>query len=146
VTRAITHEVGEVDTVGRQFGWKGRLDGAKTEVSISAGDRRTTLRVRVALDEVAFGHFMLKGMLGGVGGGLVSTAVAIQAMGPVWAVVGAAVLGSGYFWSRHGFRRDAERYGARARELLDALVARTHAVADPGPAQELDRPVSLPNV
>ena len=46
VTRGITHEVGEVSTVGRQFGWKGRLDGAKTEVSVSAEDRRTTLRVR----------------------------------------------------------------------------------------------------
>jgi hypothetical protein len=34
VTRAVSREVGEVSTVGRQFGWKGGLDGAKAEVSI----------------------------------------------------------------------------------------------------------------
>ena len=146
VTRAVTHEVGEVSAVGRQFGWKGRLDGAKTDVSVSAGNQRTTVRVRVALDEAAVGHFMLKGMLGGFSGGLIATAVAMNAVGPVGLVAGALILGSGYLWARRGLQRDAARYGARARELIDALVARTHAVGGEDAPAESDRPASLPNV
>ena len=129
VVRAVTHEVGEVSTVGRQFGWKGRMDGAKTEANVSAGDQRSTIRIRVELDEVALGHFMLKGALFGIGGGLIGTAIAVTALGPIALGVGAATLGTGYFWARSGFRRAGSRYRARADELIDALVARASEIA-----------------
>ena len=124
VVRAVTHEVGEVSTVGRQFGWKGRLDGAKSDVSVSAGDDRTTLRVRIQLDEVAVSHFMLKTGMLGVGGGLFGAAVTVADYGPVALVLGGGVLASGYLWSRHGLRRATARYRARGHELIEALVTR----------------------
>ena len=127
--RAMTHEVGQVSTVGRQFGWKGRMDGAKTEVSVSAGDQRTTIRVRVELDEIALGHFMLKGMFFGVGGGLVGSAAASTLLGPLGVLVGAGTLATGYLWSRRGFRGGAARYEARAHDLVDALAQRASATA-----------------
>ena len=148
VTRAITHEVGEVSTVGRQFGWKGRLDGAKAEVSVSADDRRTTLRVRVELDEVAVGHFMLKGTLPGVGGGLLASALTVMAtgLGPLGVAVGSAVAGASYVWARRAFRQAATRYTGRARDLIDALAARTQAVARPDVRRSAEsRPLALPN-
>ena len=129
VVRAVTHEVGEVSTVGRQFGWKGRMDGAKTEANVSAGDQRSTIRVRVELDEVALGHFMLKGTLFGIGGGLIGTAMAVSVLGPIALGVGAVTLGTGYLWARIGFRSSSVRYGARANELIDALVARATEIA-----------------
>ena len=123
VVRAVTHEVGEVSTVGRQFGWKGRFDGARSDVSVSAGEDRTTLRVRIQLDEVALGHFMLKGTLFGVGGGIIGAAVT-AALGPVALAVAAGTMGTGYFWARHGLRRATARYRARGHELIEALVTR----------------------
>ncbi len=124
VVRAATHEVGEVSSIGRQFGWKGRMDGAKTEVSVSAGDRRTTVRVRVELDEVAVGHFMLKGVLFGVGGGVVGAAVASTLLGPLSVVIGAGALASGYLWSRRGLRGETARFYERANDLADAVATR----------------------
>jgi hypothetical protein len=124
VVRAVTHEVGEVSTVGRQFGWKGRLDGAKSDVTVSVSDERTTLRVRIQLDEVALGHFMLKTGLLGVAGGLITTAAVVTALGPLALVIGGGILGSTYFWSRYGLRGSTARYRARGHELLDALVER----------------------
>jgi hypothetical protein len=129
VTRAVTREVGEVSSVGRQFGWKGRLDGAKSEVSVSAGERSTTVRVRVDLDEAALGHFMLKGVLYGVGGGLIGSAIATTALGPLGFLVWAGTAGTGYLWARRGLTRDASRHRARAGELLDALAARATEVS-----------------
>lgn len=129
VVRAVTHEVGEISTVGRQFGWKGRMDGAKTEANVSAGEQRSTIRIRVELDEVALGHFMLKGTLFGIGGGLVGTAIAIAALGPIGLGFGAVTLGTGYVWARTGFRSAGARYWARANELVDALVARATEIA-----------------
>lgn len=129
VVRAVTHEVGEVSTVGRQFGWKGRMDGAKTEANVSAGDQRSTIRIRVELDELALGQFMLKGTLFGIGGGLIGTALAVSALGPIALGIGAAILGTGYGWARTGFRGAAARYRARANELIDALVVRAHEIA-----------------
>ncbi len=129
VVRAVTHGVGELSSVGRQFGWKGQMDGARTEVNISAGERTTTLRVRVELDEVAVGHFMLKGTLFGFGGGLLGTAAAITAFGPIGLVVGGVTLGSGYLWARDGYRGSAARYNARAHELVRALAARAREMA-----------------
>ena len=132
VVRAVTHEVGEVSTIGRQFGWKGRLDGAKSDVSISAGDDRTTLRVRIQLDEVAVGHFMLKTGMLGVAGGLIGTAATVSALGPFALVFGGGLLASGYLWSRHGLRRATARYRSRGHELIDALVTRIGETAGSG--------------
>ena len=124
VVRAVTHEVGEVSTVGRQFGWKGRLDGAKSDVTVSVGDQRTTLRVRIQLDEVALGHFMLKTGMLGVAGGLITTAAAATALGPLALALGGGILGSTYLWSRYGLRGSTARFRARGHELLDAMVER----------------------
>jgi hypothetical protein len=129
VVRGVTHEVGEVSTVGRQFGWKGRMDGAKTEANVSAGDRSSTIRVRVELDEVALGHFMLKGTLFGIGGGLIGTGIAVTVLGPLAFGVGAVMLGTGYVWARTGFRGAGIRYRARANELIDALDARATEIS-----------------
>jgi hypothetical protein len=124
VTRSLTREVGEVSTIGRQFGWRGRLDGARSEVSVSAIGDRTTVRIRVELDEAAVGQFMLKGMLFGGGGGLIATGVVANLLFPAAAMAtAAAVLGGSYLWSRRGLQKAASRYGARANELLDRLVA-----------------------
>ena len=128
VVRAVTHEVGEVSTVGRQFGWKGRLDGAKSDVSVSVGDQRTTLRVRIQLDEAILGHFMIKtGLLGMVS--LIATAGTVAEFGPLAIGIGGAIAGSGYFWSRRGLREATARYRARGHELLDALVERVAETA-----------------
>ena len=135
VVRAVTHGVGELSAVGRQFGWKGRLDGAKTEVNISAGEQQTTFRVRVALDEVAVGHFMLKGSLFGVGGGLIGGAAAAAAFGPIGLAVGAVTLLSGYMWARTGYRGAVVDYHARAQELVAALEARAREIAEPSSAR-----------
>ena len=134
VVRAVTHGVGELSSVGRQFGWKGRMDGAKTEVNISANERRTTLRVRVELDEVAVGHFMLKGTLFGAGGGLIGGAAAATAFGPIGLAVGGVTLLSGYLWARDGFRGSTAQFNARAHELIGALEARAREIAESDPA------------
>jgi hypothetical protein len=130
IVRAVSHEVGEVSTVGRQFGWKGRLDGAKADVNVSVGDVRTTLRVRVAMDEVALGHFMVKGVLFGFGGGLIGSAVAVTLLGPAAFALGAGTLATGYVWARRGFRGETMQRRARAAELLDALAFRTTRIAE----------------
>jgi hypothetical protein len=124
VIRATTHEVGEVSTVGRQFGWKGRSRGAKTDVSISAGERRTTLRVRIQLEEHAVGHFMLKGTMFGLGGGIVGAAAVASVAGILGPVAGPAIAGTGFVWARRGFARQVDRYRREANDLVDALVAR----------------------
>jgi hypothetical protein len=124
VVRATTHEVGEVSTVGRQFGWKGRLDGAATAVAVSASEGRTTFRVTIALDEVALGHFMLKGMGVGVGGGFVGGTALSMLLGPLGFALGVGTLAAGYWWARNGFAHATQRYRVRARELIDALVKR----------------------
>jgi hypothetical protein len=60
--RGLTGEVGEASTVGRLFGWRGRLDGARTEVSVAPDGGRTRMRVRVALDEVATSSYAGRGV------------------------------------------------------------------------------------
>ena len=131
VVRTVTHELGEISSVGRQFGWKGRMDGAKAEANVSAGDRRCTIRVRVDLDEAAVGHFMLKGTLFGfVGGVLAGAAASALILAPLGIAVTAGMLGSGYFWARHGLRGDEARYRARAHELVDAIAARASETAE----------------
>jgi hypothetical protein len=148
VARSMTREVGEISTVGRQFGWKGRLDDAKAEVSVSADDRRTTLRVRVELDEVALEDFMLKGALAGVGGGLGASALTVMTtgVGLLGVAVVSVVVGTCYVWARRGFRQATIQYTGRARDLIDALAARTQAVAaaDVRLGSE-SQPVAMPN-
>jgi hypothetical protein len=132
VVRATTRAVGEVSTVGRQFGWKGRLHDAKTDVSISAGEARTTFRVRIALDELAVGHFMLKGTMFGVGGGL-GTAALASSLGFFAPIVGLGVAGTGYLWARRGLARSAETFRQHARDLVDALAARAAEIGPRSP-------------
>jgi hypothetical protein len=131
VVRATTHEVGFVSTVGKQFGWKGRMRGAKTDVSISAGETRTTLRVRVALDEAAVGHFMLRLALFGLGGGLIGTALLAPVVGLLAPVVGLSVAGTGYAWARRGLAGTTEEHRRSAIDLVDALAARAMEASGP---------------
>lgn len=129
ITRSVTAEVGEVSTVGRQFGWKGRMDGAKTEVSVSAAERSTTIRVKIDLDEHATGHFMLKGMLGGVGGGFAVSAATVTLFGPVGFVAAAATLASGYYFARRGLRGEEQRFRHLGSELVERLAERINRIA-----------------
>ena len=130
VARRMTREVGEVSTVGRQFGWKGTVDGAKTDITVSAAEETTTFRVRIDLEHEILGHFMLKGMLGGGGGGLAGWALAASAtgMGVVAVAAGAAIAGSGYLWARRGLKRSTVQLRARAEQIVDALVARARDI------------------
>lgn len=137
VVRATTRAVGEVSTVGRQFGWKGRLQDAKTDVSISAGEARTTFRVRIALEELAVGHFMLKGTLFGVGGGL-GTAALASSLGFFAPIVGLGVAGTGYLWARRGLARSAETFRQQARDLVEALAARAAEIGGPRTPRQPD--------
>jgi hypothetical protein len=56
--RQATGELGEMQSVDRLFGWKGRVDGVKTEVSVSPADGPTRVRVRMEMDEAALGAHM----------------------------------------------------------------------------------------
>ncbi len=130
VARGMSREVGEVSTVGRQFGWKGSVDGAKTDVTVSVSDATTTFRVRIDLEQEILGHFMLKGVLGGAGGGLVGWAVVATATGVGLAGVAAAaaIAGSSYMWARRGLKRSAVAMRARAEQLVDALINRARDI------------------
>ena len=133
--RGQTRHLGESSTVGRLFGWHGRVDGAKTEVSVTPAGGRTQIRVRIELDEVALGHFMLKGTLFGGGAGFTAAMAGLSALGPLGLLVGGAVAGSGYLWARRGFRTAVEQYQARARAMAAALtdaVATGEALTDGG--------------
>jgi hypothetical protein len=128
--RRAAGSLGEPSLVGRMFGWKGQVAGAKAEVAVSPVDGRTTVRVRVDLEELAVGHFMMKGVLGGVGGGLVAAGAASTLLGPIGAAVGAVVLGGSYLWARTGFTRGAAAYRARAVAVAESVVeALSEAVA-----------------
>ena len=133
--RAETRQLGELSSVGRLFGWRGRLDGPKTEMSVGPAGERTQIRVRVELDEVALAHFMLKGTLLGVGGGLATSAftMAALALGPVGLVFGGAVLSGGYLWARWGFQSAVARSWARAGGLLATVAAALEAPPVPAP-------------
>jgi hypothetical protein len=123
VVRAHTRHLGEARTVGRLFGWRGRVDTARAEVSVTPAGARSAVRVRFELDELAVGHFMIKGMLLGVGGGLTALATAMALVGPVGIAAGGVVAAGGYVWARRDFRAGAARARARAQELASALAA-----------------------
>ena len=131
VARGISGEVGEVSTVGGQFGWKGSRDGAKTDITVSVSDATTTFRVRIDLDEEIIGHFMIKAVAGGAGGGIAGGAMiaAAAGVGLVGWVAGAAIAATGYIWARRGLKRSAISMRARAEQLVDALVARARDIS-----------------
>jgi hypothetical protein len=130
VVRGISREVGEVSNVGRQFGWKGSIDGAKCDITVSASGSTTTFRVRIDLEHEILGHFMLKGMLGGAGGGIVGASLAAAATGilAAGAVAGIGIAGGCYLWARRGLKKSAVSYRARAHQLVDALVQRARDI------------------
>ena len=128
VVRQRTGVVGEATTMGRQFGWKGKMDGAKTDVAISAGEESTTIRVAIDLEETAVGQFMLKTVMGGGMGGVATAG--ILGLYPLALVAGAAVLGAGYIWGRKGFQKTASDQAARGHELIDAIARRAGDLAN----------------
>ena len=127
--RRATGKLGEPNVVGRLFGWKGHIRGAKAEVAVSPANGRTTVRVRIDLEELAVGHFMLKGMLGGVGGGLIAGAIGATMLGPFGAILGPAMLGGSYAWARRGFGGGAAAYRRHAAEVAEAVAAAVSAAA-----------------
>jgi hypothetical protein len=140
--RETSGELGEVSTIGRLFGWRGRVDGAKAEVSVSAAEHRPTVRVRLLLDEAALGSFMGIGVAGGLGGAFVSFAATLTAFGPGAFVVAGGVATAGYLLARRAFARAAAKYQARAIAIADAVagtVAQTSAESD-APASDAPTP------
>ena len=122
--RRATGKLGEPNIVGRLFGWKGQIDGLESEIAVTSGDGRTTVRVRVSLEVMVIANFMLKGVLGGVGGGVVSAgAMSALAGGPVGVLAGVVAVGGGYLWARRGYRRAAANARAEAATVADALAA-----------------------
>ena len=120
--RRVTGELGDVSSVGRLFGWRGRLDGAPAEVSLSAADGRTAIRVRVTLEELAVReHTALTIGLGG-GGAVVAAGIASSLLGPAAWLVGGAVAGTGFLLARYRVRGTAERHAARTVALADAVA------------------------
>jgi hypothetical protein len=131
VTRRLTRGVGEVSMIGRQFGWKGFLEGANTEVSVSTTDEQTTVRVRVQLDDMAMGHFAVKTLLAGGLGGFAAAGfvTSITLMTPLGIAAGALTLGAGYLWSRRSLAKAGVTYRGRANALLEELAARVRMAA-----------------
>ncbi len=130
VARGMSREVGEVSTVGRQFGWKGAIDGAPTDITVSVSDSTTTFRVRIDLEQEVLGHFMLKGMLGGAGGGIAGWAFVATAtgLGVAGAAAGITIAATGYLMARRGLKQSAESNRAKAERIVDALIARARDV------------------
>ena len=122
--RSVSSEVGQVSTLGRAFGWRGRLRGAKTDVSVSPRETQTVVRVRVALDEVALGHFMVIGVVGGGAGGLFTLGMLLGPLGLAALAAGAGVAGSAYLTARLTYARQVRRYRGHASALADQLAAR----------------------
>ena len=121
--RRITGQLGESTGVGRLFGWKGLYDDAPCEVSISSEAGVTTVRVRLSGENHIMGQFMVKGMLGGVGGGIVVGGFSSMVIGGAGLVVSAAILGASYVMARRGFQRDHSLLRGKAADLADALAA-----------------------
>jgi hypothetical protein len=140
VVRRVTGHLGESRTVGQLFGWRGRLHGAKTEVSVSSSPDGVTVRVQVELDELALAHHMAKTALVGVGGGLVSGGVATAALGPAGWLVGGALLAGAYLWARRGYGRGADGLRAHAAAVADRLAAVIQRVNDAGAGEVARRP------
>jgi len=119
--RRATGELGELTSFGRQFGWKGVVDGAKAQIAVAPGGGRTMVRVRLELDELANGSFSIYGaLLGGFGGFLAG--LATLPLGVIGLGIGGAVAGTGYFTARTIFKRTATRLLARAEETADEVA------------------------
>jgi hypothetical protein len=122
--RRATGKLGEPHIVGRLFAWKGHVGGLEAEVGMTPADGRTTVRVRVNLEVMAVAHFMLKGMLGGVGGGVVGAGTMTALVGgPVGVLTGVVVAGGGYLWARRGYRRAVASARGEAATVADAVAA-----------------------
>jgi hypothetical protein len=134
IVRTTSGQVGEVGTVGRQFGWKGSIDGATTDVTVSVSDTSTTYRVRIDLAEELVGNLMLKGVLGGGMGGLLGGLGAATAAGMALpgVVAGIAIAVGGFLWARRGLRNSGMSYRARAEQLVEELVSTRPRTPDPG--------------
>jgi hypothetical protein len=88
---------------------------------VNAGQR---FAFGIQLEEHAVGHFMLKGTMFGLGGGIVGAAAVASVAGILGPVAGLAIAGTGFVWARRGFARQVDRYRREANDLVDALVAR----------------------
>jgi hypothetical protein len=114
--------LGSADTTGRLFTWRGRLDGAQADVSVTPANGRTTVRVRVALDGASQASFAKWLVAFGGGGGFFTFSLLVQAIGAFVALPVAGVVGVGYLTARRDFARAQARYAARADAVVDAVV------------------------
>jgi hypothetical protein len=128
--RQETGDLGEVSAIGRQFGWRGDLDAkAKLEVHVAPGEGRTTIRVRVTLDELAADVFGGRFVL--IGGGLafVMVAATVNVLGLAAGLLGGAFAAGGFVAARQKYSWLAARYQTRVSSLVDALARRVSASA-----------------
>ena len=123
VREAAGGALGSTDTVGRLFTWRGQLDGAQADVSVTPANGRTTVRVRVALDGASQASFAKWLVAAGGGGGFLAFAVLVNAIGPFAVLPAGAVASMGYLAARRDFARAQARYAARADAVLEAVVS-----------------------
>ena len=123
IVRRVSGQLGEPSTMGRLFGWKGTLEGVKCEVAVSSDAGYTTVRVHLDPEEAHVGLFMVKVLLGGLGGGFIGGAMAASVLSGPAGLLGIGAFGLGYaFWRRGNVRLD-QRLRARAADIADALAA-----------------------
>lgn len=122
--RQATGELGEMQSVGRLFGWKGRVDGLKTEIAVSPANGRTVVRVRMAMDEAALGAHLGVGVFGAVGGSGVAIATMLPTLGalPALAACACVVVGS-LFGGRQLFARWGDRARAKANAVVELIAS-----------------------
>lgn len=120
--RRVAGDLGDVTVMGRSCGWRGRLDGAKAQAAVSAHDGRTTVRVQVALDEVALGEFMTFTVGAGFTGAFLTFASTVNTLGAGAGLIAGAVAVAGYVAGRLRFQHSAARMRTRATSIADACT------------------------
>lgn len=123
VTRTATGDLGEVSIIGNSAGWRGLIDGAKSQVAVTADGGRTIVRVQVALSDVALGEFMTFGTGIGLGGSFVVTALIASTLGSMTILAATPVALGGYLFARRRYQGVAARLRARAAEVADRVAA-----------------------
>jgi hypothetical protein len=125
VREAAGGALGSTEAVGRLFTWRGRLDGAQADVSVTPAHGRTTVRVRVALDGASQASFAKWLVAFGGAGGFLTFSLLVNAIGAFAALPVAGVVGIGYLTARRDFASAQARYAARADAVVEAVA---HAV------------------
>ncbi len=140
VREAAGGALGSADTVGRLFTWRGQLDGAQADVSVTPANGRTTVRVRVALDGASQASFAKWLVAAGGAGGLFIFALLVNAIGPFAALPAAGFVWLCYLNARRDFAHAQARYTARADAVADAVVRAMTTAGQPSLPRANDTP------